>query len=365
MKILHVINNLAAGGAEKLLTDILPRMRAQGHAVAIFIANDEKNVAAFEERMRENEVRIINAKTSFYNPLLVFQLVTAIKQGNYQVVHAHLFPTQYWLAFASLFIPKEIRLVKTEHSVFNERKDHNILRPLEKWIYGRYHAIIGITLKVKENLSKWIGTNDIVVIPNGVNLDQITQQIHEESTQNKFSVNKNHYNLLMTGRFDGIHKDQPTLMEAVATLPKDVHLYFAGIGPSLEEAQKIAEKLEIRDRVHFLGLRSDVYYLMATVDLNILSTNTEGLSGVALEAMASGTPFIGSDVEGVNDVVPDARFLFPPKHPKALAAKILEIRQHHTLKEALIKDAQEHVKQYEISVMVNNYLHLYTSLLDT
>ena len=95
-------------------------------------------------------------------------------------------------------------------------------------------------------------------------------------------------------------------------LPAHFHLFLAGRGALLEHTKQFTESLGLTERVHFLGMRTDVYSLMNKVDLNVLSTNFEGLSGVTLESLASGKPFIGSDVPGVNDIVPDPRFLFPP-----------------------------------------------------
>ena len=99
---------------------------------------------------------------------------------------------------------------------------------------------------------------------------------------------------------------------------------------------------------------------MRKVDLNVLSTNYEGLPGAALEALASGKPFIGSDVAGVNNIVPDNRFLFPAKNPEKLAQKIKEITENKKLASEMVTTAIEHVKKFDIRLMVENYLKSYT-----
>src|SRR5690606_28885802 len=117
--------------------------------------------------------------------------------------------------------------------------------------------------------------------------------------------------------------------------------------------------LKLNNLVTFLGLRNDIYNLMNKVDLNILSTNHEGLSGVALEALASGKPFIGSDVIGINDVVPESAFLFPKQNPERLAEKIVEVTTNEFLQGELIKKALSHVKGFDTPIMVEKYLTLY------
>jgi len=364
VKILHVINNLGAGGAEKLLTDILPLMKREGHEVAVAISNGSNNVAKFETIFSEAGITVIDYKTSFYNPFITFKLLKTIKRGQFNVVHAHLFPSQYWLAFAALFLPKKVRLVKTEHSVFNERKQYKILQPLERFVYARYQKIIGITQLVQENLSAWLRKSDIVVIHNGVNLAEMEAAKTNQLQGNVSPIASEGFSILMTGRFDGIHKDQKSLIEAVNLLDESIILYFAGNGPAIEEIKTFAAQTAAKDRIHFLGMRTDVYALMAQVDLNVLSTNTEGLSGVALESLASGKPFIGSNVEGVKDIVPDNSFLFPKQDPNALAAKISEVKNDPSQATHMVNIALEHVKKFDISLMVTNYLAVYKDVLD-
>lgn len=359
MKILHVINNLGSGGAEKLLTDILPKFKEQGHEVELCISNGKKNVNTYNTILKESEIRIIDFRTSFYNPLIVFKLLKVIKKGDYNIIHAHLFPSQYWLAFASIFFSKKIILLKTEHSVFNERKHYKILRPLEKFVYKQYDRIIGITEKVKENLEEWLGRDDVIVIKNGVNLSQIEDAKQLQESPTDIDLKKEEFSILMTGRFDGWQKDQKSLIDAVELIDQNIQLYFAGTGSYMSELKEAIKTYKTRSNIHFLGMRTDVYAIMSSVNLNVLSTNHEGLSGVALESLASGRPFIGSDVEGVKDVVPDNSFLFPKQNPEKLAEKILEIKNNPIFEKSLIDKGLEHVKQYDTSVMVANYLALY------
>ena len=154
MKILHYINNLGAGGAEKLLVDILPLMKAKGHDVHLVYSNSKANVKNYDLILKNSKINVRNLNVSFYNPLQIFFLLQIMRKEQYDIIHAHLFPTQYWLAFASIFKPKKTQLIKTEHSVFNERKQYRMLRPLDRFVYYKYNKIIGITDQVTDNLRK-------------------------------------------------------------------------------------------------------------------------------------------------------------------------------------------------------------------
>jgi glycosyltransferase involved in cell wall biosynthesis len=359
MKILQYINNLGSGGAEKLLSDILPLMQKQGHEVFLVVSNNKDSVKKFEQIIIDSGIKIINLKKSFYNPFQIFQLVDLLRKGDYDIVHAHLFPSQYWLAIASLFKPFKTKLVKTEHSVFNERKNYKILRPIEKFVYKRYTKIICITQEVKNNLKEWLERDsDLLVIHNGVNLKEFKYN-EEKIKLVKNLFNKKDKNILMVGRFDGIAKDQKTVINALKLLPNNYKLFFAGEGPELNNIKKYAIDQNLISRIEFLGLRHDVCNLMSGADINVLSTNYEGLSGVTLESLASGKPFVGSNVVGVNTIVPNENFLFEKGNFVELANKIKKIINDDQLSKNMIKEASEFVGDFDIEIMVKNYLQLY------
>ncbi|AZI66622.1 glycosyltransferase [Kaistella daneshvariae] len=362
MKILHYINNLGSGGAEKLLTDILPAMKDRGLQVELMISNSDVNVEKYGRLLDANNIKIIDLQKSFYNPLQISQIVRYVNKNKFDIVHAHLFPTQYWLSFASLFFKSKVKLVKTEHSVFNERKDYRILRPLEKFIYSQYDQLIGITAEVKSNLETWLNRKDIVTIHNGVNIEQIKEERSAIDKKEYEFISGDYFNILMVGRFDGSQKDQQTLVRSLQFLPGNFKIYFAGEGQYKAEIKKMVDLEGVADRVIFLGLRQDIYKLMHLVDLNVLSTNHEGLSGVVLESLASGQVFLGSDVVGVKEIVPDPRFLFTKGNAEQLAEKLLAIANDQDHRREMIETALDYVTRFDISYMVDNYIKVYESL---
>jgi glycosyltransferase involved in cell wall biosynthesis len=356
MKILHYINNLASGGAEKLLTDILPIIKNQDHEVEVLIINNYKNVSKYETILKEHGIKVRSFQTSFYNPFQILKLVFIIKKKKYNIVHAHLFPSQYWLAFASFFLDKKTKLIKTEHSSFNKRRKYSLLKRMEKIIYNRYDLIIAISENVRNNLESWIGkSKKIIIIENGISLSEVQKSI---STKNKLFSGK-FKNILMVGRFDGYIKDHPTLIKAIAKLPDNIHLYLAGEGPNMSTVKELVKSLDLERRVHFLGLRNDVINLMHHADLNVLSTKHEGFSGVTLESLASGAAFLGSDVEGVKEIVPNNSFLFSPGKVNELSSKISRILENDKVREQMIKDSENHIKGYQIEKMIFAYLDSY------
>lgn len=364
MKILHYINNMGSGGAERLLSFMLPMLKEKGHEVHLLYANDKKNIKEFEKLISDADVPIHNLNLSFYNPVHIWKIRSFIQKENFDVVHAHLFPTQYWLSLASRSLPKKIVYVKTEHNTHNNRREYKLLQPLDAFMYATYDHIISITEEVKNNLESWIDLKGRTsIIHNGVSLKSLREAQTNYNPEVYQFLSSEHVNILMVGRFDGDAKDQLSLVQSLSHLPEHFHVYFAGQGHFMDHVKKEVESLNLQDRVHFLGMRTDVYTLMHLVDLNVLSSNYEGLSGVALESLASGKPFIGSDVQGIKDIVPNSNFLFPPKNPEALAEKIKQVVNDETYCNDLITQAATHIEDFDIQKMVDAYEVLYVRLI--
>ena len=362
MKILHYINNLESGGAEKLLTLILPLMQKEGHEVHLAVSNINTSVPVYLEAFKKNNIKVFNFNCSAKSFKNFFKIKSLIKSEQYDVVHAHIFPTEYWLALASASLNNNSKLIKTEHRVTNRRRNYSFLRPIEQFIYKQYHTIIGITDEVSLALIDWLKSNNhnFVTINNGVDTNAVKMSLTKANIEQYNFLKKENINLLMAGRFrDDGSKDQKNLIKSLSHLPDHYHLYLAGEGETMEDCKQTVKDLNLENRVHFLGMRTDIYALMNLVDVNILASNFEGLSGVALESMSSSKPFIGSNVPGINDVVPNKDFLFEPKSPKSIAAKVIELTQDRQKYNELIKLGNIKVESFGIETMAKNYLAVY------
>lgn len=108
----------------------------------------------------------------------------------------------------------------------------------------------------------------------------------------------------------------------------DARLRIIGDGPERGNLARLADRLEIADRVEWLGQRSrdEVAPLFRAADVFVLSSRHESLGMVVIEALASGLPVVATDCGGPRDVVPaDAGRLVPVGDVAALAAGMLAV----------------------------------------
>ncbi|MCE7041268.1 glycosyltransferase [Dyadobacter sp. CY312] len=365
MRILHIINNLNKGGAERLLVDNLPLyIKADVH-VEVLQLSELHSEPQYLKTLLDGGVKCHSlGQTSLYNPLLVMSLVKFLSQNRFDIVHVHLFPAMYWVAIASKFISQKPVLVFTEHSTQNKRSKNSLLKPLEIFIYRSYNSIIAISEQIKDKLISWTGfTDKIRVIRNGVDTLRFEQAPKYDDLfwTNEFSIPRGSVKMLMTARFS-YPKDHATLVRALSQLPGNHFLILVGEGPNKEEIKALSLVQGVSERVIFAGFRNDVSSLMKSVDINILSTDYEGMSGVSLEALASGQPFLGSDVAGINDLVPDSRYLFAARNSDAAAQQITNIIANPALKTSMISDGLEHASKFDVNYTLNNHLKLYSEI---
>jgi L-malate glycosyltransferase len=87
----------------------------------------------------------------------------------------------------------------------------------------------------------------------------------------------------------------------------EVEFVLAGDGPLRQEIEQEAQSLGLRAHVSFLGDRRDIPAVLASIDLAVLTSDSEGLSNVILEAMAAGLPVVTYDVGGNAELVDKER----------------------------------------------------------
>ena len=349
MKVLHVISSLEIGGAQRLLSDLLPIQKQQGIDVSLLVLKTENN--AFSKKVSEAGVPIISLDVkSFRNPFLAFKVRSIIK--DYDVVHAHLVHSLYICSLAARGL--KVKLVYTEHSTSNNRRGKSYVRPIEKYIYGRYAKLISISQQTQDALQEWLQSKDdrFVVINNGVDTNAFAS-IQKEVIPKS---------LIMVSRFAS-SKDQETVIRAMKLIDKDATLRLVGDGENLEHCKQVAKECGVEDRVQFLGARADVANLISESYIGIQSSNWEGFGLTAVEIMACGKPIIATNVDGLKQVVDEAGELFPVGDYIKLATIINGLLDNSTLYQTMSVSAKERAAMFGIVQTVVKYEETYKCVL--
>jgi len=366
VKVLHLINNLGSGGAEKLLVDLIPLMnKIENLQADILLLTDKCNVFYDSLSSKGVKVNIIKYR-SMYDPRNIIEIKNYIVNGGYDIVHSHTFPTQMWVALSKLFLRnKKVKFITTEHSTHNRRREKFYFRYIDRFIYYQYDSIISITEKTRDNLINWIDPkrkklDKYVVIENGVDIEKIKQALPYKKSELIEGISEGTKLVCMIGRFSK-QKDQPTLIRAISKLPDDIHLVLVGEGPLLSNNKELANELGILDRVHFLGFRQDIPRILKTVDIVVLSSHWEGFGLAAVEGMAAKKPLLASDVDGLREVVQGAGVIFENEKDlkDSIKSLVIDDSSYNMISCACFSRAKKYDIKEMVKRLINKYLELF------
>lgn len=356
MRILHVITSLETGGAENLISEMVPLLKKKGVEVDVltFIGGE----TPFYEKLRKNSINVYSLarKGSVYRVGFIFKIFPFLKK--YDIIHTHNTACQLFVALAKMIIPCKCKLVTTEHSTENRRRSKWWLKPFDKWMYSRYEKIISISEIATKLLIDYIGYDSkVITIPNGVNIEKF-----HSARPNKEYKKEGDVIISMVAGFR-VGKDQDTLIKALQYLPTNYKVWLLGDGVRRNEIDNLISKLSLRERVRLFGVRSDVPELLQASDVIVMSSRYEGLSLASIEGMSVNKPFIASDVKGLHQTTIGAGILFPYQNDRKLAEEILKLMEDSLYYQQVARACYKRAQLFDIDTTVNGYLEVYNNLL--
>ena len=356
MKILHVITSLFTGGAENLITQIVPMMISDGHQVEVALFNGTDT--PFKRQLQQAGVKIHSFSNggSVYNPLNIFRLRRLMR--GFDIVHTHNTAPQLFAAIASVLC--SVVLCTTEHNTSNRRRGWKWYARIDRWMYGRYRHVICISPATKDNLRQFLGQTPTAtsMIYNGIDVKRFNEAKATDIGKEEFGCR---VALMQVAGFR-YQKDQDTVIRALTLLPDDIHLFLVGGGERENELKALASSLGVMQRVHFMGIRPDVPQLLKAADIIVMSSHWEGFGLAAVEGMAAGRPVIASDIQGLGDVVRGAGILIQPRNHTALADEIMKLDADSALYASVAEKCAQRANDYDLAKMVHAYENVYNQI---
>lgn len=154
------------------------------------------------------------------------------------------------------------------------------------------------------------------------------------------------------------NKNNYTVIEAIKEIP-NAHYIICGEGLLKEYLMKCSEG--IKQRVHFLGWRTDIKELMIASDIFVLPSLREGLSRSLMEAMASGLPCVVSNIRGNQDLIIDGEngFLCNPLDPISFEQSIKNMIENKKLNTSFGRNNREKIRKYSSKVVSDATKEIY------
>ena len=333
MRILEVILAPIEGGAHTLVDSLVRQWRSQGHDVDV-VALDPAPTEIAAARSRELfgfDVPIVRSTRSLMHRPAIKQgarllgLRRSVALGHYDVIHAHCMQPNIYSRIASLWTDRFPPVVVTMHSPDSADYRANRSRIAERLLGERTSAVIAVSEETANDYRAMFpgAASKVVVIPNGIPRD-VTPRTSFAPTPTRFvALSRIHPQkdiVTMVRGFDRfLERSGGAAALAIA----------GGFDDSSYEVEVRAahRDLACRDRIRFLGSRSDVVELLATSDAFVHTARYEAHSVAILEAAAASLPIVSSDLPSVRSSVGTGAEFFAAGDPEGLANALQRVTQ--------------------------------------
>jgi glycosyltransferase involved in cell wall biosynthesis len=366
-RVLHVLANLGAGGAERMAVHIvsgLNRQRFEGAVVAL----SPRFGSDLEQSLNESGVQVWHlGKGQGFDWRTYYRLHRVFREYKPHVLHTHVHVLRY--ALPLMFHLKPALMLHTVHNLAEQE-----VEPRARWLqrFAFQHGVIPVAVahQVAVSIEHLYGIRSCRVIwncvPTRVYADPQTPS-PDWRAQHGFSEDAVLF--VCVARF-AAQKNHELLIKAFAHGPASdpkAHLVLAGEGRLRAQLQEQVNQMGLTSRIHFLGLRTDIPDVLGAGDVFVLSSDYEGNPLSVLEAMAAGLPIISTAVGGVPELFESGKegLIVEPRDADGLTAAMITLLQHPEARRAMGAAAASRAREkFDVATMVRAYEKLYDNLRD-
>jgi glycosyltransferase involved in cell wall biosynthesis/uncharacterized membrane protein len=347
----------ALGGLEEVVATVVEKQRVSGIDARVITSCPPKGHTVLPEDTKYvTRLPFFSVANTRIQPRLFFELM---KIPRYAVVHLHV---------TSAYMPELVRLASWIKGYRYIVHLHLEMEPISSAgillkIYKPYilrpvlldaKYVIVFTQDQAEYIHRSYGveTKNIKVVPNGID-----EQFYIDAK--KKPGERPH--ILFVGRLH-VQKNIPMLLHALEGVSDKFKTTIAGNGPLETELKALAERLKLKN-ISFIGrvTRDQMPELYNSSDIVVLTSDREGMPLTLLEATASGTPVIATDVSGNRDVIEHEKngLLIEKRNPEALRAALLRLGTDQVLYKKLVMGAKKQAKKFSWDTILPIFASLY------
>lgn len=358
LRILHVVWDLNQGGLERLVGEMVKRMKAPGLEFDVVSLGSFGSLATGLDSFARMHLLGRQGKLSILAPLKLARLIRRIEP---HVVHVHS-GTWFKGAYAARLAGVS-RVIFTDHGRLPDASAADLA--LDRLAVRLTSDIAAVSPWLREFIVSRLGAREdrTHLIRNGVDTDHFSPPMRTLVSENPTALN--HVGTI--GRLVPV-KDQACLINAVAILNRQrtqedaIRLSILGDGPERRTLEALTRRLNQERHVRFLGWSDDVKSLLGSIAIFALSSLSEGTSLSLLEAMSAGVCPVVTNVGGNPDVLgPElAHRLVPAGDPERLAVALGLALSDDAARSRDALCARERVlAEFSLDTMCRRYAALY------
>lgn len=373
VKVAHFINGLQVGGAEMMLYNTVTHMNAHPFSPIVISLSEKGPVGEMVEQAGINVIAL-NEKSDIPSIKIIWRLRDILAEQKVDILQTYLYKANFYG-----LIVGQLARVPVVWGLYCSDMDFRLYHPLSGLAFQLNRLLSGFPAIIVANseagrqyhISKGYDGRRMVVVPNGFELERFQpDESCRLAVRDELGIPRESILIGLIGRFDPM-KDHRTFVRAagqIANRHKDIYFLLAGEGidSSNPVLTKYVDEAHLQGKTFLLGRRDDMPRIMASLDILVSSSVSEGFPLVLGEAMACGVPCVVTDVGDSAPVVGDTGVVVPPCDAEALARgmeRLIIIRpeERRRLGEAARWRVEEN---YDITTVVKRLEKLYIELID-
>jgi glycosyltransferase involved in cell wall biosynthesis len=365
IRVLLFTPTLGAGGVDRITLNLVARLDRSRFAPALALLRREGALAA--QVAADVPVHVLGSRRLAVSLVAMTRMLHAVSPDVVFCMHTG---ANVVVAAAHLLARSRARLVLSEASAVlraDRSRARNALElPAKRMLYRRADAIAAVSNGVASSVAAILGqpAAKIAVVYNPVVHDDLARLAAERVDHPWFAPDADVPVIVAVGRLVPI-KDYPTLLAAFARVRTRMRarLFVLGDGPLREELAARIAASGLADDVALAGFDPNPYRFMARARLLLHASQSEGLPGAIIEAMACGLPVVSTDCDfGPREVITPGRdgFLAPVGDVAALADRVTELLGDPDRAAAMGAAAARSARRFTTSEVIARYERIIT-----
>jgi len=358
LPVLFLVPNLATGGAERQLAELVTRMDGSRFRPLVVCL---KTGGPFSDQIREAGIEVLHLGfRGGWDPRFAWRLAGICRRYGIRALVLRDFST----GAVGKLVGKALGIrpvIMAEHSTgtVTPLRHHRVI---ERLLAPLCDAVIAVAEGQIPFLvaEKGHRRDRIRVIYNGIDVDDWPPRGPAPEILAEFAVPPDAPVVGIVAMLRP-EKDHPAFLRAAKRLVERLpaaRFFVVGEGSERPELERLARELGLAEQVHFMGRRTDVAALMSTFDVCVLSSYTvETFPMAFLEAMAMERPLVGTRVGGVPEMIEEGRngFLVPPREPEALSDALFRVVSDRDVARTMGRESRQLVRErFSVDRMVRD-----------